>query len=947
MKRKVVKLLLAAAVMAPAAFNAYAVPARPGLINFTQGDGSTVKVRLVGDESFHYYLTEDGYLLKNVNDCLYYADIDESGTVEASSIRATDVAGRDMKARNYLGAIDRTELGRRLDKAVKPAVMRRMAPAAAPAATAEASKGPGLFAGTSFPSMGDQKAIVVLVQYADVKFNLSDPYDYFNRMLNERGFSSYGGTGSAVDYFEECSDGQFRPQFDVYGPITLSREMSYYGGNDYYGNDKYPHKMIIEACQQLDSKVNFADYDRDGDGYIDNVFVFYAGRGEADGGGSNTVWPHSYDITSAEPSTAYRFDGKRLDRYGCTNEWSSDGRPDGVGTFCHEFSHVMGLPDLYATSYTGAFTPGDWSALDSGPYNNNGCTPPLYSAFERYALGWMEPRVIDGPADITLKDIGHNEACIIPTGDPDEFFLLENRQQKSWDKYIPGHGMLVWHIDYDSQVWTNNVVNNTSSHQYVDLEEADNRRTESTRAGDAFPGTSKITSFTDQTSPSMKTWGGKSLGLPVTDITESNGVITFKVAGGKVYVAPAVATEATEVTPTSFVANWEASADAESYMLAVEKMVDGKAQELKEYTVGNVTSYKVEDLEPSTVYAYTVIAYSGNTASDPSEAVSVTTLTPTFDMLKVTALEPTALTTSSFNAEWEAIDDAVGYELAVYEKEVGDPLTQTADFTGGISNMPQGWSTSSKLTYATAGYYGEAAPSLRMNTDKAYLMTPQFDDFMRQITFWHRGIKADEANTISVEALVGEKWVEVKTIPVTNDAGGATVTVGGFPDNTVAARIVYNMPGSGAIAIDDVVAGHGGVENRFHIDGYGPLKLGNVTSATVSGLTPGHDYFYRVRATDGELFTPESNEIAVTLDNGNSSGVTAPAATSAVTVSVNGLAATFSGLEQGSRVDIFDIAGRKVASAVAGTSGVCRLTLPARGVYVATASDNVFKIVAK
>ena len=165
-----------------------------------------------------------------------------------------------------------------------------------------------------------------------------------------------------------------------------------------YGNDQRPEEMIIEACQMLDDTVDFSEYDRDGDGYIDNVFVFYAGRGEASGGASDTVWPHSWDITAAT-SVPYVFDGVRLDRYGCSNEWEVD-RPDGVGTFVHEFSHVMGLPDLYATKYTGAFTPGAWSAMDYGPYNNDGCTPPLYSAFERYSLGWIEPLPIDGPVNV-------------------------------------------------------------------------------------------------------------------------------------------------------------------------------------------------------------------------------------------------------------------------------------------------------------------------------------------------------------------------------------------------------------------------------------------------------------------------------------------------------------------------------------------------------------------
>ena len=500
--------------------SAMAVPAKPGLITVRQADGTELLVRIIGDEHHHYYLTEDGHLLINDHDTYYYGDVNAAGAIVSSHIVARPAASRSAEAVSFLNSVDATR--------VKAALSRKRA-AAAPSRVP--MRNVGLF-DTGFPSKGDQKGLVILVEYTDVKFTHKTPLDYFSRMLNEDGFSDYGGTGCAAEYFRESSMGQFRPQFDVYGPITLSNKMSYYGGNDSDGNDKYPWKMVTEACQQLDATVDFSEYDRDGDGYIDNVFIFYAGRGEASGGSANTVWPHSWNITAAD-SRSYVFDGVRLDRYACSNEWEGS-RPDGVGTFIHEFSHVMGLPDLYATDYSTAFTPGEWSVLDYGPYNNDGCTPPIYSIYERYALGWIEPTVIDGPATIRLDNVMENKGCIIPTKRANEFFLLENRQQTGWDTFIPGHGMLVWHVDYNSYIWAQNTVNNNASHQYVDLEEADNIRSDYTRAGDAFPGTSKVTSFTDTTTPSMKTWTGAKLNLPITDITETDGVITFNVAGGDI-----------------------------------------------------------------------------------------------------------------------------------------------------------------------------------------------------------------------------------------------------------------------------------------------------------------------------------------------------------------------------------------------------------------------------
>ena len=398
-----------------------------------------------------------------------------------------------------------------------------------------AQNGIGLF-DSSFPVKGDVKALVILVNYKDVKFQTPNPSAYFSDMLMKQGFSEYGATGSAYDYFFDNSDGQFRPQFDCYGPVDLPNNRSYYGGNNSNDEDKAPEEMIIHAVELLDDEVDFSQYDTDGDGFVDNVYVFYAGRGEADGGGTNSVWPHSYNIYWGAGRIC-QADGVMFDYYACSNEWDG-AKPDGIGTFVHEFSHVMGLPDLYDVDYENAeyVTPGAWSVLDMGNYNNNSRTPAAYSAFERNALGWNEPRVLDGPADIVLEHIlDSNESCLIPTEKDTEFFLLENRQKKGWDAYVPGTGMLIWHIDYNSRVWQNNKVNINRSHQYVDIVEAGgtaNNGINSAMRSYTFPGSKNVTSFTSSTTPALKSWAGKAINLPITDIKESNGKISFKVAGG-------------------------------------------------------------------------------------------------------------------------------------------------------------------------------------------------------------------------------------------------------------------------------------------------------------------------------------------------------------------------------------------------------------------------------
>lgn len=930
-----------------AAPHASAVPAKPGLMTVAAADGSDLRVRLIGDEYFHYFTTEDGYLLSETDGRFFYADIDADGAVASSGIAAVAPAARSVEARAYLSKVDMDRagksLGRRAELAPRRSRQVSFNPFRAPSQAASDPDagfplGPGLFPGTSFPSKGDQKALVVLVEYKDVKFTLSDPADYFGRMLNQYGFNDYGATGCAKEYFETCSGGLFRPVFDVVGPLTLNNNMSYYGGNDWFGNDQNPEQMVIEACQQLDATIDFSEYDRDGDGYIDNVFVFYAGRGEASGGSSSTVWPHSWDVTAAT-STPYIFDGVRLDRYGCTNEWES-GRPDGVGTFIHEFSHVMGLPDLYATSYTSAFTPGAWSALDYGPYNNDGMTPPLYGAFERYALGWMAPAEISTALNATLPPISENVAGIIRTSKSDEFFLLENRQLTGWDAYIPGHGMLVWHIDYDSYTWGNNTVNNSSYHQYVDIEEADGSQSDYSRSGDAFPGTSNVRSFTDTTSPSMKTWSGASLGLPLTEITEtSDGYITFKVKGGAEPVAPAVALEPENIDDESFTARWIAEPGL-TYLITVSEL-DPEQNTTTPHpayirrNVGAVAEFCVTDLVPDRTYIYVVYAAKGLEVAEPSNEISVLTGLPGINRMQVVSAEPTDILSTGFTATWLPLDDATDYLLTVFTRELGASFPETCGFDGGVISLPAGWTSSSSSSYANASYSGEAVPALRLGRSGDSL-TAQYPDGIRGLKFWHRGNSTDPADVINVYATTPDGRRQVASVPVVTEKGGVVTELTDFPEDTHTLRLEYvRASNKGAVAIDDVTFYHGITYSNVPVEGYDGLATGLVTSYPVTGLLPEKDYIYTVTATDGTLFSRPSDEVSVR--------------TLAPTVSIESVTAaeplmTLTGrhlsVSAGGPVTVTDISGRTLASA----NNSLDLTLPAPGVYIVRAGSAVRKI---
>lgn len=499
MKRKIILTLYTAFIAAVS----FAIPAKRGFIDYTQPDGSCIKIRIVGDEHGHLVLSEDGTLLMEKEGWLQPANTDKEVYIEnLKAIRNARISQRRQESLQTRS--EGNDGSPEDDGRLVPLNFGRC--------------------DVSFPTTGKQKGLVILVEYQDVKFTIGD-FDYFNRMLNEEGFSDFGSLGSARDWFIENSSGQFLPGFDVYGPVELPNERSYYGKNDASGNDKNPQMMAVHACELLDDEVDFSQYDRDGDGYIDNVFIFYAGIGEHDSKLSDAVWPHAWGIYDDQ----YKFDGVTLRDYACTCEYpNKSSRPDGIGTFVHEFSHILGLPDLYPTDDSNCFTPGEWDVLDYGPYNNDGLTPPNYSSFEKCALGWIEFLPIQEGLN-ELPDFSEtNIAYALPTERKNEFFFFENRQQRGNDTFIPGHGMLVWHVDYDWSNWFDNTVNNKRDHQRVDIVEADNIKNARTMSGDSFPGTANVTSIGFNTAPQLASWNKKPLSFELSDISESDeGIISF------------------------------------------------------------------------------------------------------------------------------------------------------------------------------------------------------------------------------------------------------------------------------------------------------------------------------------------------------------------------------------------------------------------------------------
>lgn len=882
-----------------------AIPAKPGLLTMRQSDGSEVEVRLVGDEHAHMYTTPEGYPLVWADGTLCYA------TLKGETLANSGLPYKgDAKFEKSLPVIDKHK--------VLGSIMANRRPSKVAADGAY----PGLYTDAAFPLQGSPKALVILVEYADVKMTLSNAHDYFDRMLNQPGFADYGATGSAADFFRENSRGRFTPQFDVIGPVTLSRPRAYYGANASYG-DRHPEEMVIEACQLLDDEIDFTQYDTDGDGVIDNVFVFYAGQSEAAGGGDDTVWPHSSNIAMMGN---YVFDGKQLDYYACSNEWQ-EGRPDGVGTFVHEFSHVLGLPDLYATIESDAFTPGAWSTLDAGPYNNNGCTPPLYSAFERTALGWIEPVEVTGACNATLLPLDQGVCAVVKTTDPEEYFLLENRRRSGWDAYLPGEGMLIWHVHYDKRAWAINAVNNDAAHQRVDLVEADGIPSASTRDGDAFPGTASVTSHI------LKSWGGEMDALPLTDIACTADMVTFKVADGRETALKEEALAVTEVGAHSFTANWRKRPGV-NYMLTVcggEGVLDGYDGRL----IGDMESYTVTGLDAATDYSYFVTGIEGLTMSLPSNKIELTTAATPLSEKRVEALEAENIVYNGFTARWAPLEGAESYDLTVYTKKATGPQSDIMAFDNGLSDL-RGWITTSRMTYDMGGMAGASVPSLRLSSDHT-IESPHYPDGISAISLWHRGSGTGADAKLLVEVLTPEGWRTVAEDLVGTGKGGKIFRADKMPADARRVRITALFD-KGNVAVDDICIEHGTSYSISIVEGYDPLKVTDGTQCAVTGLEGNTTYYYTVTARKATELSQTSEEVEVKTALSGIDGIKGEE--SAFTVKIEGCSLSVGEIPSTTKVILYDVAGRVVASATGG----CTLSTDIPGIYILIVGHDALKI---
>lgn len=809
---------------------------------------------------------------------------------------------------------------------------------------------------------GTLRVLVVLVDFSDVKFSTgSDPRQTIDDMLNEPGFSKYGATGSAADFYRSVSFGQFSPQFDVYGPVQLSkREVEYVNTDEKYTDPDSgkevavyaPGRMVEETVKALDDVVDFSIYDSNSDGMVDFVYIFFPGRGATTGGNrETTIWPHAYTLTSAI-GTTIEVDGVEVNRYATSSEIGNSGSLSGIGTFCHEFGHVLGLPDLYDTANNGTqskcFTPGSFSTMDFGNNLNDEHTPPLFSAYETYALEWLRPIDITGGGRFTMLPLASRPMSYkIPSPtNPQEYFLFENRSRLGWDAWLDAQGLAVWHIDFDKRIWDNNTPNNEPTRQRIDLVEADAQLTKTSRDGDLFPGAAGVCEFLSNVSPTFLTWDNRSTGYEIEEIVRHpDGAVSFTVVSTSGHKMPGADLASPEprlrgVGSDSFRLEWEAVEGAGSYALAVWAIGADQRDctplaEWQHRDLGNVTSVTVDGLDPATSYGVALYAAGDVTFSRQSSPLELTTLATDFAEAS-TRLYAWNDGDSLVRLEWDAVEGASNYLLTVATRHAGESVETWATAFDN-SELPEGFTTTGMME-TRASNAGASAPSLRLTGVDGMLQTPLFEREIKSIAMWARQRFADaECRLDFYDATTAQPRFLFSASDFTSKG-----EIVGFdiPSGVHALRIVHNQKATGLdLFVDDITVSLTDGPADTPVSGYDRCPVEG-HSARISGLDANSEYVGYVVPVNAEGEGIRSQTIYFTP--------------SALPSEVKGVAC---GEPSGARLfavegDCIVCADPELAFAVYAADGRCvareakgRATLPATGIFIVRAAGRSLKIV--
>ena len=755
MKRICISLMLLLAC----AIAAVAVPAKPGWHTLSQSDGTTLQVQAVGNAFNHALLTRDGLMVALGTDGDYYYTSSLTGM---TTVRAHEVNERTASETAFIAA-QRSNLTM-TKKEFKPVQGK-------PAFGVGGSN-----ADSDVPAQGNRKVPIILVEFKDKKFN-NTREQIIQAMLT--------GNTSVQQYFRDQSNGKYDPDFEVFGIYGLSQNRQYYGGNDSGGNDQNLGAMVTEACQMAAADgVSFSPFDTNSDNYCDVVIVIYAGVGEAQASYNHpeAVWPCNWNLQSAAyyglgGNGAFRpnVSGPYVNNFAVFNELhgSNDNGTtiDGIGTFCHEFGHCLGLPDFYDTNYGGHYGMGYWDIMDTGCYANDTYTPVGYSAYEKHFMGWTNYVIPNPGTYYTLpiwnqKNEETDKALFIQSDiNGNEYFIIENRRQQGWDRYLPAQGLLIHHITYNESRWAANTPNNQNI-QLITIMPADNTLSTNNESGDTWPRNGK-TEFTDTSTPAAKlnmtasgniTGNAGYLGKPVTEMVINNdgtasfwymkGAITdptIEVSADNVDCgATAVNSSITKtftVTGLALTDNINLTLNDPSGVFAVNPMVINKSNAANGVTV-TVT------FSPTAVQMFNAtLTLSSNGAEDVTVNLTGQGLIEAYTPVMLPAVEE-YINLTEFRADWTdqtPAENVESYTLEVMTKpNIPDPVEGgTCDLTdveavtnddGNLPNvantatdyLPDGWNAENYL-FVNQGFIITGASTSWWSTTYGAIVSPVLD----------------------------------------------------------------------------------------------------------------------------------------------------------------------------------------------------------------------------
>ena len=713
-----------------------AVPAYPFPIPFKQLDGSIVNIQLKGDEKVNWGETTDGYkLLNNGKKGWEYATLNGDGDLSTSGILAREVGKRTTKELTLLKKVSKDIhfSQKQIQKKVSGEVIStssngvmRVAKALNGLTTDVSNK-----ASKVFTPQGEKKLLMILIQYKDVKFTktVAD----FNNLMNTENYAGNGASGSVKDLFKEMSYGKFNITTDVVGIYTATENMAYYGANDASGNDLHANELMAEAVLRADeSGVDFSQYDNDGDGTVDGVYVVYAGKGEATSGIAETIWPHASSI-----SPALTVDGKIVAKYSCSNELNNDNTLTTIGVICHEFGHVCGAPDYYDTDYeTGGQFLGtsNWDLMCVGVYNKtvggtSGNKPAPFNPFEKVRAGWVTPITLDKATKLSIPDITTNPVVYIYKSAVDnEYFMMENRQQNGFNVGCPGHGLLVYHF---SKSYWDASANKTCPQGFYPI--CASATTQPTLTSDVasygaigstgcpFPGTSLKTSFDDLTTPSSLSWSLAPTNSRLYGITETSGVISLNFKAEPT-VNPILTFNAIPANSSQINLAWNKNAENNDVVVAVNSTATFGTLT---YSAGHVltgggtiiysgpaSSFNNTGLTPSTTYYYNIWAVNGDHTYSEATACSAKTTLPSVTTFPL----------------FEGFESGIP---ANWTQEYVSGTTSWTNVTSGINGHPSSAHSGSKIARINV---------LNFHTDITKLVSPPLDlsgTTEPILKFWH------------------------------------------------------------------------------------------------------------------------------------------------------------------------------------------------------------------